>query len=75
MEKWPMRFVIRLLNLCLSNVKPIQLELHPVFEILAGIPIWYRTKNFENSIYKKCFPLKGIQISLLVYGFICISLG
>ena len=28
------------------------------FKILVGIPIKYRTKDFQNSTYKKCPPLK-----------------
>ena len=24
---------------------------------MAGIPIYYRTKDFEKSTYKKCSPL------------------
>ena len=27
------------------------------FKIMAGIPITYRTKDFQNSTYRKCSPL------------------
>ena len=27
------------------------------FKTMAGIPTNYRTKDFENSAYKKCSPL------------------
>ena len=34
---------------------------------MAGIPIWYSTKDFQNNTYKKCSPLKKNKKSLMEF--------